>query len=83
MTDHFGDNFAYRDSSEREFGIADRSFTSFRQAADEASMSRLYGGIHFRCDLEQGAIMGRKLGEYIVSKLRLKRSQNQISLTNK
>jgi hypothetical protein len=83
MTDHFGDNFAYRDSSEREFGIADRSFTSFRHAADEASMSRLYGGIHFRCDLEQGAIMGRKIGEYIVGKLHLKRSQNQISFTNK
>jgi hypothetical protein len=83
MTDHFGDNFAYRDSSEREFGISDRSFKSFRHAADEASMSRLYGGIHFRCDLEQGAIMGRKIGVYIVDKLHLKHSQNQTSFTTK
>jgi hypothetical protein len=83
MSDHFGNEFAYRDSSEREFGIADRSFKSFRHAADEASMSRLYGGIHFRCDLEQGTIMGRKLGGYIVGKLQLKRSQNQLSSTNK
>lgn len=83
MTDHFGDNFAYRDSSEREFGIADRTFKSFRHAADEASWSRLYGGIHFRCDLEQGNIVGRQLGEYIVGKLELKRNQNQLSQNNK
>lgn len=75
MTRHFGDNFAYRDSSEREFGIPDRSFKSFRHAADEASLSRLYGGIHLRSDLDQGNIMGRKLGEFIVKKLQLKRSK--------
>jgi hypothetical protein len=83
MTDYFGDNFAYRDSSEREFGIADRSFKSFRHAADEASWSRLFGGIHFRCDLEQGNLVGKKLGEYIAGKLQLKRSQKQNSLANK
>lgn len=64
MTHFFGDNFAYTDTSELEFGVPNRSFRSFRQAADEASWSRLYGGIHFRADLEQGAIVGRKLGEY-------------------
>jgi hypothetical protein len=83
MTDYFGDNFAYRDSSEREFGIADRSFKSFRHAADEASWSRLFGGIHFRCDLEQGNLVGKKLGEYIAGKVQLKRSQKQNSLANK
>ncbi len=82
MTDHFGDNFAYRDSSEREFGIKDRSFTSFRHAADEASWSRLYGGIHFRADLVEGNIIGRKIGAYIVDKLKLKNSQNQNAITN-
>ena len=80
MTDYFGDNFAYRDSSEREFGIADRTFRSFRHAADEASLSRLYGGIHFRCDLEQGSLLGRKLGAHIVQKLELKiKNQQQLS----
>jgi hypothetical protein len=54
MTNFFGDNFAYTDSSELEFGIANRSFKSFRDAALEASWSRLYGGIHYRSDLEQG-----------------------------
>lgn len=82
MTSYFGDNFSYRDSSEREFGIPDRSFKSFRDASLEASWSRLYGGIHFRSDLEQGNLIGKKLGEYIVGKLHL-RSQNQTSFNNK
>ncbi|GAA4734675.1 vanadium-dependent haloperoxidase [Flavisolibacter ginsenosidimutans] len=81
MSHYFGDNFSYRDSSEREFGIPDRSFKSFRDAAQEASWSRLYGGIHFRSDLEQGNLVGKKIGEYIVGKLRIQtNSQNQLSL---
>ena len=43
LTDIYGDGFAYTDTSEIEFGIPHRSFTSFRQAALEASWSRLYG----------------------------------------
>ncbi|HEY0057946.1 MAG TPA: vanadium-dependent haloperoxidase [Flavisolibacter sp.] len=81
MTRHFGDNFAYTDTSELEFGIANRSFRSFRHAADEASWSRLYGGIHFRSDLEQGNIVGRRIGEFITGKLRLKNGEQQLTLT--
>jgi hypothetical protein len=40
MTHFFGDNFAYTDTSELEFGVPNRSFKSFRHAADEASWSR-------------------------------------------
>ncbi|MEJ7912333.1 MAG: vanadium-dependent haloperoxidase [Chitinophagaceae bacterium] len=75
MTRHFGDNFAYTDTSELEFGIPNRSFKSFRHAAEEASWSRLYGGIHFRSDLEQGSIVGRKLGEHIINKLQLRTAE--------
>lgn len=83
MTSYFGDNFSYRDSSEREFGIPDRTFKSFRDAAAEASMSRLYGGIHYRSDLEQGNIVGKRLGEYIVGKLQLRKNQAQLSFNKK
>ena len=79
MTRHFGDNFAYTDSSEREFGIPDRSFKSFRDAALEASWSRLYGGIHYRCDLEKGNEVGRRIGEYIVGKLQLRKDGSQLA----
>ena len=83
MTKYFGDNFAYTDTSELEFGIPSRSFTSFREASLEASWSRLYGGIHFRSDLEQGNLMGKKIGEYIVGKLHLKRTSNKLSINSK
>ncbi len=72
MTNLFGDNFSYRDSSEREFGVPDRNFTSFKQAAQEASISRLYGGIHYRFDLDEGAKQGEALGKFIVKKLKMK-----------
>lgn len=80
MTHFFGDNFAYRDTSEREFGIAHRSFTSFRHAAQEASMSRLYGGIHFRADLDEGNLLGKTIGEYIVSRLKPQRKNGATSM---
>ncbi|RYZ58009.1 MAG: phosphatase PAP2 family protein [Chitinophagaceae bacterium] len=79
MSRHFGDNFAFTDSSEREFGIPDRSFKSFRDAALEASLSRLYGGIHFRCDLELGNEVGQRIGQHIVQKLRIHSNQSQVT----
>lgn len=79
MTQHFGDNFAYTDTSELEFGIPNRSFKSFKDAALEASWSRLYGGIHFRSDLEQGNLLGKQIGEYIVRRLHMGRKETQLS----
>jgi hypothetical protein len=82
MTDIFGDNFAYTDTSEIEFGIPHRSFTSFRQAALEASWSRMYGGIHYRFDLEEGNKEGIQVGKLVVDRLRMRRNENTI-LTRK
>lgn len=76
MTHFFGDNLAYTDTSELEFGIPNRSFRSFRQAALEASQSRLYGGIHMRADLEQGNIVGQRIGAFIVRKLKMKKTNS-------
>ena len=69
MTHNFGENFAFTDTSNLEFGIANRSFKSFHDAALEASWSRLYGGIHYRSDLEEGNTMGKQIGELIVNRL--------------
>jgi hypothetical protein len=41
-----------------------RSFERFSDAAMEASMSRLYLGIHFRYDSEEGFALGQKVGRY-------------------
>ncbi len=71
LTDLFGDNFAYDDDTETPFGIPMRSFTSFNQAAEEAAISRMYGGIHYRAAIEVGIDQGRDLGAFIVDKLKM------------
>jgi len=82
MTQIFGDNFSYTDTSEIEFGIPHRSFTSFRQAALEASWSRMYGGIHYRFDLENGNKEGIEVGKIVVDRLRMRKNSNS-ALTRK
>lgn len=73
MTKWFGDNLAFTDTSLLEFGIKSREIKSFRSAAAEAAMSRLYGGIHFRFDNDNGATAGKKLGEFIAQSLHLRK----------
>lgn len=72
LTKSFGDDVAYTDSSETEFGIPARSFKSFRLAAQEASMSRVYGGIHYKMACATGSLSGQKIGELVNDKLQLK-----------
>ncbi len=63
----FGENFEYVDTSEAYFGLEARSFASFKAAAAEASISRLYGGIHFRDAIEAGQRQGEAISEYILT----------------
>lgn len=70
LTSIFGDGFAFTDSSELEYNLPVRSFSSFRDAASEASISRVYGGIHYRSGCDGGNKQGKKLAEIILSKLK-------------
>lgn len=83
MSHHFGDRFAYRDTSLNEFGIKERTFQSFRDAAWEASLSRLYGGIHYRSDIIFGNQEGKQIGTFIIQKLKLKNEDNNKMFANK
>lgn len=71
LTAIFGDNFAFDDDTEVPFGLPVRSFKSFRAAADEAAISRMYGGIHYRAAVEVGVKQGRDVGEFLTKKLRI------------
>jgi PAP2 superfamily len=62
----FGENFEYVDTSEEYFGLPARSFKSFKAASQEAAISRLYGGIHFRDAIEAGQRQGEAIGKYII-----------------
>lgn len=73
LTHIFGENFAYTDTSELEFGIKSRSYSSFRDAALENNWARFYGGIHFHNSCLVSTEYGKKVGNFIVGKLRLKK----------
>ncbi|MCY7358476.1 MAG: vanadium-dependent haloperoxidase [Rudanella sp.] len=70
LTYLIGPDFAFTDTTEVIFDLPERSFTSFRQAAGEAAISRLYGGIHYRDAIENGQEQGKSIGTFIVKKLR-------------
>lgn len=71
LTNFFGDNFAFVDTSELGYGLGTRRFSSFMEACNEAAISRLYGGIHYLPAIEHGQSQGRKVGEMVISKIRL------------
>jgi hypothetical protein len=73
MTDIFGDNISYTDTSETEFGIAPRSFTSVRNAAVEAGISRVYGGIHYKHSCDIGNAEGKLVGQLVIQRLHMKK----------
>jgi hypothetical protein len=70
LTYYFGPDYKYTDSVEESYGLAPRNFTSFKQAAAEAAMSRYWGGIHFMDANSNGVIMGKNIGNFIVTKLK-------------
>ncbi|MEX6690601.1 vanadium-dependent haloperoxidase [Danxiaibacter flavus] len=70
LTHYFGDNFAYVDTIEVKYGLPSRSFTSFKAAAQEAGISRLYGGIHFIDAITNGAEQGSKIGDWVLNKIK-------------
>jgi hypothetical protein len=71
LTYLLGDNFAYTDNTEIPFGSSQRSFTSFRQAAAEASMSRFYGGIHYMESILNGNKQGVQVADNIIEKIKM------------
>lgn len=69
LTHLYGDNFSFLDTSDLKYIGMQRKFSSFIQAADEASISRLYGGIHYRKSIDDGAMEGKQVGEALLRKL--------------
>ncbi|HEY4208725.1 MAG TPA: vanadium-dependent haloperoxidase [Puia sp.] len=73
LTSVYGDHLAYTDTTELDFGIGKRSYTSFRNAASETAKSRFYGGIHFYYSVVRSHEMGMKIGQYIADRLKMKK----------
>jgi membrane-associated phospholipid phosphatase len=71
LTGFFGENFSFADDTEVPYGLPVRHFKSFMAAANEAAISRFYGGIHFKDAIVNGQKLGKEIGDYIVKKFRL------------
>jgi hypothetical protein len=66
LTSIFGDNFAFDDTTGSKDNLAPHSFKSFWEAARQAGISRLYGGIHYRAAIENGLKQGECIAAYSV-----------------
>jgi hypothetical protein len=73
LTGMFGE-VAFTDHTHDSLGYAPRTFTSFFAFAEEAAISRLYGGIHYRAAIELGLEQGKCIGQR-VNALRFKTSE--------
>ena len=72
LTAMFGEKYAFEDRTHEADNIPGRKYASFRDAAKEAAISRLYGGIHYRSGIERGLDQGKCIGAKAVA-LRFKR----------
>jgi len=69
LTYIFGENYAFIDQSHKlkydqgDKNFEPRAFASFRSAAAEAAVSRLYGGIHYEFDNTEGLLSGRAIAK--------------------
>lgn len=64
LTELFG-RVPFTDHTHDALGYRPRTYPSFFAAAEEAALSRLYGGIHFRSAIESGLEQGRCIGERV------------------
>ncbi len=69
LTKILGDKVAFTDNTYAYRGYSAHHFINFTEAAREAGMSRLYGGIHYRQSIEAGFTQGEKIGNNIINKL--------------
>jgi hypothetical protein len=75
LTDPFGSK-AFTDTTHTGHDLMPaekpRSFGSFDEAAEEAAVSRLYGGIHLAFDNNDRLASGRCIGQAIMDRVRFR-----------
>lgn len=69
LAEVFGPDYAFTDQSYAPFGLGTRSYASFGQAAQEAAISRFYGGIHYRPSCDIGQAQGLKIAQNISARV--------------
>ena len=62
----YGARTAFTDNTHNDRGWGPRNFDNFDAAANEAALSRLYAGIHFRSGVTAGQVLGRCVGARVM-----------------
>lgn len=74
LQSELGDHIALNVTSESLAGVI-RHFTSFSGAAEEAGLSRIYAGQHFRFDHIAGLTLGRQVADSVISSILTRHSE--------
>ncbi|MCG8332402.1 MAG: vanadium-dependent haloperoxidase [Chitinophagales bacterium] len=73
LTSIYGDDFSFHDDTEEAYGLPARDFNSFIHASEEAAVSRLYGGIHYRPAIDYGVAQGENVGKFVVANVNVEK----------
>jgi hypothetical protein len=63
----FGADTLFTDNTHNDRGWGPRTFKGFKAAADEAALSRMYAGIHYRFAVEGGKPQGRCVADKVLA----------------
>jgi hypothetical protein len=77
LTRLIGDNVAFTDTTEKKYGHGIKSFKSFKDAYWDASISRVYGGIHYRDGVEEGTHLGEKIGANVLNRVKTRKNRKE------
>jgi hypothetical protein len=75
LTAVFGSSVSFTDATYEYLGLAARHFNSFEEAAIEAGISRLYGGIHYRFSVEESEKIGKKAADEVLKGVKFHREE--------
>jgi hypothetical protein len=64
----YGADSGFHDTTQLRFGLEERSFTKFMDAAYQVNLSRFYGGIHYKPGVEEGGKQGAHIGQLILNR---------------
>lgn len=64
----YGKENGFHDTTQLRFGLEERTFKTFMEAAYQVNLSRFYGGIHYRLGVEEGGKQGAHIGQLILNR---------------
>jgi len=67
LAKQYGSNVAFMDTTEMKYLGMRRFFLSVNDAAAEVSISRMYGGIHYKAAINEGVKQGQQIGQFYVA----------------